>query len=242
MEKALDKKNTKKPLLLFLMLAIVLSLTGVVLARFIMKKSQTAMIEAENFYFTSDYLKESKAEYTIDAGNAPFKIEVFNYEDSQRITQSSIEFNVAVTNGSVVTTNQTLAGNTQSSQEIEIKPNNGAKEVTVTVTSKKPYQKVLSATFKKNIEKHSSIIDKAGNKAAVLTLEYTDSTKSIQIELPDGVIPDGTNPKIEAYANNVVRFKHDETGIYSINLFKTDATKTLTTNATFTDTITITSE
>lgn len=243
------KRNRKKRrmsgiLLLVLAIGTLLSLSGITIASYIMQNSQSEIVGTENFYFTSNFLKEESenAVYYIDnPDSGDFTVKLFNYADKLRVTDTEITYAVSVVGGSVQETNGSIAsGSDKQEASILITPGEGSSEIKVTVVSVKPYQKKLTATFIRKIGNTYSVEDKNGNSAAVLTMTCTDSEKDVTINLPDNVIPDQANDKVKKNADGTYTYRCSKPGAYSIVLLKTDRDMNLSvTDTQFTDTITV---
>lgn len=252
-EEAMKVKTIRQrrwlPILTLLLLVFLLGFAGAAAARYAMRDRQKEIVEAKNFYFESDFLKEKseKTEYFIDPMETEFPIKLHNYADSQRVTQTDITYHVDITGGTVGgTAKGTLVGSgSQSTETISIVPlvASGAEErtVTVTATSDIPYTKVLTATFVLKEGNDYTVEDAEGNRAAVLTMTCADAEKEITITLPDGVIPDEANDRVTSSTNtsgeNICTFHSPGYGVYSLVLLKTNKGLKLAGNGSFADTI-----
>lgn len=243
------KQRRWLPIFMLLLLVFLLGFAGAAAARYAMRERQKGIVEANNFYFDSDFLKEEseKAEYFIDPMETEFPIKLHNYADSQRVTQTDITYHVKITGGTVggnATIEGKLVGSGSQSTEISITPSApGAEErtVIVTATSNKPYTKVLTATFVLKEGNDYTVEDVKGNRAAVLTMTCADAEKEITITLPDGVIPDEANDRVTSSTNtsgeNICTFHSPGYGVYSLVLLKTNKELNLAGNGSFADTI-----
>ena len=89
-------KRTKLPLRTLLVCGglglALLAGAGVTAARYVMQNRQSGVMTAEEFYFTSDLLREPSetALYYIDPKAETFSFHLFNYADSQRTTPQAI--------------------------------------------------------------------------------------------------------------------------------------------------------
>lgn len=254
MRKIDRKRRVKAPWLLIAVLGMLLAFSGITAARYVNQVKKGNLMSAENFYFTSDLLREESADesktavYYIDPLAENFTVELYNYADNMRIMSKDINYTVNVENGTANPVSGTLSvsGNSAVKAEITIRPttnssagNAGAgktsgtsntSDVTVTVTSTSPYKKTLKAVFKRELGNQFQLEDKTGNRAAVLTMTCADSSKSISITLPEGVIPDKTDSRVTEYKDNIWTFKSPGEGVYTLILLKKDASKVLTGN------------
>lgn len=219
---------------------ILLGFAGIGMARYVMEKNKAEIAAAENFYFTSNLLKEDAAENTIlyvDPSKASFTVNLYNYADEQRKTASDIKYTVTVVNGSSNPDSGTIANNTEKA-EITITPIDKSKDVIVTATSTSPYKKELKATFKISLGNQYTIEDTVGNTAAVLMMTFTGSGGDVTLELPNTVIPDENNPNISKVDGNW-KFNVAQDRIYSLILLKQNQTLNLSGSGTFADSIQI---
>lgn len=219
---------------------ILLGFAGIGMARYVMEKNKAEIAAAENFYFTSNLLKEDAAENTIlyvDPSKASFTVNLYNYADEQRKTASDINYTVTVANGSSNPNSGTIAKDSEKA-EITITPTDKSKDVIVTATSTSPYKKELKATFKISLGNQYTIEDTVGNTAAVLMMTFTGSGGDVTLELPNTVIPDENNPNISKVDGNW-KFNVAQDGIYSLILLKQNQTLNLSGNGVFADSIQI---
>ncbi len=239
-------KKKKPRVVLFggFLLLILLACAGVTAARYMMKNSQSGVVAAKEFYFTSDLLRESEkaAIYYIDPKAETFSIRLFNYADPQRTAPDQIAYSVEAENGvaEVTPASGTLPGGAQNEAVITVTPAAGSQEdITVTATSKAPYQKTLQAIFRRSLGNRYTVSDQPGNTAAVLTMTCADSGGNVAIALPSGVIADQADSRI-AYANGTsYMFAAPGSGVYSVVLLKTDTGKDLSGSGQFANTIDI---
>lgn len=229
MKKRDRRKKKRLPGILILLVLteiIVLVFAGYTAARYVLQKKEMTVAEASEFYFTSDLLRETTGDvpvYYIDPQNADFQIKLYNSADSQRVTSAEIEYTVEVTNGAADKTNGTIKGGIAGASPITVTPDKDAKEaVEVTVTTTKPYARTLSAAFTLALGNQYSIEDAEGNIAAVLTMNCTDDAKTVKLSLPEGVIPDNTNDRVEKEGEDY-RFQSSGHEVYSIVLLKKDS-------------------
>lgn len=220
---------------------ILLGFAGIGMARYVMEKNKAEIAAAENFYFTSNLLKEDAAENTIlyvDPSKASFTVNLYNYADEQRKTASDIKYTVTVVNGSSNPDSGTIANNTEKA-EITITPIDKSKDVIVTATSTSPYKKELKATFKISLGNQYTIEDTSGNTAAVMMMTFTGSGGEIKLELPNTVVPDENNSYISKDINGNWLFNVQQDGIYTLILLKQDQSINLSGSGTFADSIQI---
>ncbi len=216
---------SKKTASAIIILGILAAFAGVTAARYVMQRTNQGIIAAQDFYFTSDFLKEEsdKALYFIDS-KIPVTIHLYNSEDSLRTTPGEIRYQVEVAGGTYTDSSNGVVGSSADPEvsDLVVVPDEAAQSITVTVTSTAPYKKVLTAEFK--IEKGNAVGLEAnvGSRVAVLTMTCADDAKAIEITLPDGVIPDQTNDNVISFdtSGRICRFHSPGYGMYSLILFK----------------------
>lgn len=204
--------------------AVLLALGGITAARYVQQHRQDGVASAKEFYFTSNYLKESKenATYFIDPKIGSFQIALYNTEDLQRQTAKDIRYTVTAEGAGVEdSANGTLTGEQQSMALLTVSPTVAEGKVTVTAKAFSPYQKELTATFELALGNQYQVEDETGNTAAVLTVTCTDDGGSISIILPDGVVPDATDGRVDSESGEY-KFTAPGPGVYSLVLLKTN--------------------
>lgn len=235
------KKQNKKSYLWILLVGIVIGscFFGGYYAKYAHKESMDKDVKSERFYFTSNYLTENGKKYTLSSGTKQVDIELYNYADNKRISDSTISYKYTVNGGDE---NQgSIVGKNKFSSTIELTNlSQGTYEVVVQATS--PYTKTLKGTFEIPEEEDSitySVDDSQGSPYVILTVSTNDYEGNIQISWPDGVIPDTTQEEFE----NVDTWKNNkyESGTksipvskkyssYTFQFLKTDTTKSYSEN------------
>ena len=207
------------------LLAVTALITGITMSKYITTlQLEPALADAEDFYFTSDLLKEEpeNAEYRIDPQANMIEIQLSNSADLKRVTSERIDYEVRAEGAILDKTAGTLAGGEESTAKIVITPENSKAPVTVTVTTTYPYQKTLKATFVPAVGNYYTVEDKAGDTAAVLTVACTDTAGEIAVTLPNGVILDAANSLVEKKSDGGYIFHPPGKGVYSLVLLKSD--------------------
>ena len=77
-----------------------LTLTGIVFAKYINKRSDDVPVYASSFYFESNYLTSDNHNYSIGAGKTGFTLELRNFENALRVSEVDCTYYVTVTTDS----------------------------------------------------------------------------------------------------------------------------------------------
>lgn len=244
------RKGQRVALVLVTAAGIVLFLAGMAAARYMKQESQSGVVEAQTFYFTSDMLKEDTGTYFIDPMVESFTIELYNFADSERVTSAEITYRVTVTGGTVEGGGAVFQGTMKAGEKNSVpisvvptaKPENSGgtlelEEIRVVAESESPYKKTLTGVFKRQLGNQYMVEDENGHNAAVLTMVCADGEKDVTITLPPGVIPDEADVRVTGYKDNQCTFRSPGYGIYSLVLLKSEAGIILTGQDSFADAI-----
>ena len=241
----MNKNKKSRRLLRFLpgivLLTVLAAGVSVTAARYVSRKEQSGIIAPQQFYFTSDLLKEEAEDvkYYIDPDRANFTVQLFNYADAQRITQTEIPYEIEVTNGSASPESGKLSAGSQTTAEITVTPVKNDQVTTVTVKSMSPYEKTLKAVFEKGLGNQYTVEDHEGNAAAVLTMICADSSRDIKIQiLSDQITVNQADDRVKLNGSEFI-YTSPGLGVYSLILLKSDTSLNLTAGGQFADSITI---
>ena len=215
------RKRQRAALMLITAAGIMLSLAGIAAARYMKQESQSGVVEAQTFYFTSDLLKEDggTAAYFIDPMAQSFTIELYNFADSERVTSADITYRVSVTGGTVEGGDTGIQGTIKAGEKS-----------TVPIS-------VIPAAKPEGGGGTVELEEISGRNAAVLTMVCADGEKDITVTLPSGVIPDEADIRVTGYKDNKCTFHSPGYGIYSLVLLKSEADIGLSGKDSFADAI-----
>ena len=234
------RKQQRAALMLITAAGIMLSLAGIAAARYMKQESQSGVVEAQTFYFTSDLLKEDggTAAYFIDPMAQSFTIELYNFADSERVTSADIIYRVSVTGGTVEGGDTGIQGTIKAGEKSTVpisvipadKPEGGGgtvelEEIRVVAESVFPYKKTLTGVFKRQLGNQYVVEDESGRNAAVLTMVCADGEK------------DKADIRVTGYKDNKCTFHSPGYGIYSLVLLKSEADIGLSGKDSFADAI-----
>lgn len=215
--KKIQKTKADGRTLLIVITAVLL--TGILavglLAKYRSDNQKQAELIASQFHFSSDYLEEGKTKtYEITDWMNGFDIQLYNYEKENEalISADDIEYQVQLSDPGKwgLTDNHNgefKKDEGKTSQTIRINPQNGVNEndqITVTVTTTKPFKKTLSATFvmKGKNQPDYTIVDKKDG-TMMLTIQSNSYSGDINIQWPsDKYVPDNTDPLMESWTNS----------------------------------------
>lgn len=143
----------KKIILIFFIFLIFSSFVFIIpaFAKYLIEQGKQSEITSEDFYFSSDYLKDDDIvpEYRIYGSLVTF--EVRNYIDSLRVYDKDINYVVTTSSGNIDINSGTFSANTSQTDIISLsysfEEDEYQKEIIVTARSTFPYIKDLKAKF-----------------------------------------------------------------------------------------------
>lgn len=223
-------------ILVIIILVVILGAT-IILGRYLQEHQKSSLYEAENFYFTSDLLKEESAVSFWKDGVNKLKINFSNSADKLRYTKSDINAVVRLSefidNRKFVKKreiNLTLEGNKITNKEIVFDNlEKGAYKIEAITSS--PYVKKLEGMFaidsNNNTIKHL-VNDRADSTVLMLKISTIDYEGNIKIKFPDGLYPDNNEDAfkdvdIDNSKEVIVKFKHHSS--YTYKFYKKDPKK-----------------
>lgn len=231
------KKNKRTPILtaLLLLMVCVATFGGFTVARYALSQTgKSGLASAEEFYFTSDLLKEEGASYDVYNWGDGIPIQLKNYEDSLRYNTEEISYTVTcepactVTyNGNTTINENKISGGNANSIEIKVKPTDLTKtQITVTVETSSPYKKTLKATFTATgkLQPKYQITDSSGEPTAELILTGGAEKSTITLSWDNTkIMPDRTNKYLSfGSTNSTCTITTEASASYRILLFKTN--------------------
>lgn len=223
-------------MLVIIILVVILGAT-IILGRYLQEHQKSSLYEAENFYFTSDLLKEESSVSFWKDGVNKLKINFSNSADKLRYTKSDINAVVRLSefidNREFVKKreiNLTLEGNKITNKEIVFDNlEKGAYKIEAITSS--PYFKKLEGIF--SIDSNNNNIkhlvnDRADSTVLMLKISTIDYEGNIKIKFPDGLYPDNNEDAfkdvdIDNSKEVIVKFKHHSS--YTYKFYKKDPKK-----------------
>lgn len=226
--------NNKKIYFIVLIL-IFLFFTASVLAKYLLKKHESFLYDANDFYFESNLLAENTNQkaYTYKHGIDYIEFILKNNIDELRYSDVSITYMVTITdlNGNNVNDKSgniinpiidTLEKGAINNSTVKFE-NLKTGTYTVTAISTKPYKKQLQANFILTNEDDSityQVSDAADSPVLNLTVSTKDYHGNVKITWPVGVAPDSTDVNFEtlntgyASGKQIVSFKSDSEYVF----------------------------
>jgi hypothetical protein len=157
------KRIKKRTIIIIIALLVITSPLTITFSKYVVKKIGDYILEANNFYFNSDKLKEGGANYQMNnwTGVSAFNIQfdLNNRKNNILSSSSDIDYTINITCPTDVTctldspsTGTIYAASISNNFNLTINPTRTFKEnesisVTVTAASTSPYIKTLSATY-----------------------------------------------------------------------------------------------
>ena len=198
----------------------------------------SAVVQAKEFYFSSDLLAVGGKTYPLNPGTKSITIKLYNFDDELRYSETDISCTLAVTGGpdgnpaTISSANVTLTGGKKSESSIILSNLQDGGTYTITAIGTGGYEKILSATFEinhqgKNAYKYLEM-DPSG-AFVLLTVWTEDVSGDVSISIPAGFIPDTTDSTLAGMQNYrtdsgkyqpVNGYKAGALGVYSSHTYR----------------------
>ena len=228
------KPANKKKLLsgfsvsMLFLLALAVTLSAFVLAKYTGSWQVDSQVTAKAFYFESDLLNGGS--HTLPAGTEQLSFRLMNHPDSLRRSEVDIEYTATLLkDGSAVAT---MPGTLTVAEETETVTFDldglSAGTYTLRCSATAPYAKTLTAPFtllSADASVTHTVEDGSGSPVCYLTVTVGDYSGDVSIRWPAGVTPDPQDPAGEnmTFASNseyrFTFFKNDITKVYTKNDF-----------------------
>ena len=193
-----------------LLLLVSCAATCGVLAKYVHTvKEDSPSVRGKAFYFESDLLASKSREIALHAGTGETSFTLRNYENALRVSEVEITYTVTVTsedplftvNGETVT-EKTVTKTLQADANIETERTVTLGELddgfryAVSVTASGGYRKTLQATFAvASADGFYMNVTDYGKQGYLLLTVWSENVRGIiEIDVPKGLIPDGTDP------------------------------------------------
>lgn len=194
----------RRPLLIALVVLLLAAAVWGVSAKYIYQSESKGLAHAGEFYFTSDMLTaEGGKTYPLNSGTTTVSFYLRNYE-GLNLSDLDINYTVTVEPADGVTVDSasgTLEAVNESEKKIVLSGLKKGTKYTVTATGQNGYSETLSATF--DIKDDTGVYKNTRYFGDYLLLTvWTEGMKAtdIEIPIPIGLIPDATDPMLQALA------------------------------------------
>lgn len=240
-----QKKQQKKGLpLVWLLLVLILAVLiaggiGSSAAKYTQSDSGQTMVEAPEFYFTSDLLSVEPQNYVLNSGIQEVNFTLRNRADELRVSEVPIDYTVTATSGTITPEQGNISAGVQPNVEVELSDMQPGVIYEVTATGNAGYSQTLKAVFtiSDNEEDVYKNLEMSSDDYYMLLTVWTHNVKGdLTIEFPENLIPDNTYEGMESvynhsggenkftvdnfekYSSQIFRFFHSS-GIYSASDF-----------------------
>ena len=223
-------------------LAIVLVISGGIYAKYINERSYgDRPMSAAAFYFESDYLTPTGHVYSLNALTNEVVVELYNFENELRVSEVDCTYTVTVEteDGEFALSNSTYEAkkNVATTNKITLSGLRQGYSYKVSVVSEGGYSKTLSAEFQIGMVAtgfFKNVNDKQGSEYVILTVWSEFVKGDVEFTVPEGLIPDDTDPMLadpqidtERKFTDAESFA-DEYSSRSYRFFKTDKNRVYT--------------
>ena len=232
-----EKLNGKRLLaVLVLSFVLILSVGGVVFAKYLTSLDADSPISSADFYFESDLLSAtSSPHYTLMAGVDEIRFNLKNHPDALRHSDCDITYKVTLSKDGAAVASKTGYLTITSSEKfitsevafIDLVPGT----YTVTAQATAPYTATLSARFELIATVDDliwSVSDVSGSPFASLTIETVDYEGDVAVEWPSGTQPDVLDPLMIGAVGNTHAVHFEKNSEYVITFFKTNPASVFT--------------
>jgi len=191
----------RRPLLIALVILLLAAAVWGVSAKYIYQSESKGLAHAGEFYFTSDMLTaEGGKTYPLNSGTTTVSFYLRNYEG---LNLSDLDINYTVTvepadGVTVANASGTLEAVNESEKKIVLSGLKKGTKYTVTATGKNGYSETLSATF--DIKADAGVYKNTRyfGDYLLLTVWTMGRDATVNITVPERLIPDGTDPALVA--------------------------------------------
>lgn len=202
MEHKIKRKIT--PHMIYIGILILIMLVAIVfgvVAKYIQQRKPELLAKARMFYFTSDFLKEEGASYSLKPNTTQVTFNLKNHIDELRYSDDDVNYKVYLND---VEIGNGVFDEEKTSKEFTFSVENG-KTYQVRAEGEAGYKKTLTATFvvmdpSRSFYKH---LDASNEHFVILTVWTEDISGDVKVTFPAGLIPDTTDDKLKDVLNYV---------------------------------------
>lgn len=211
----MKKSNTMKIMTMVICAVLLISaiaLVGGVAAKYLHRHLDgDSAVGAARFYVESNYLATIHKDYYLNANTPSVTVELYNFLDEYRVSEVDIQYTVTVettdaafslTDGQKETAENTVrvtktiaVPKEKTTTQIPLEGLKNGHSYTVKVVAKGGYEKTLSATFHvaESADKSGFTVTRNDN-FVVLTIWMGSTGGTVTFTVPEGLIPDETDP------------------------------------------------
>lgn len=227
-------RKTAAPLILF---CVCIIFAAGVAAKYLKETTVVNSAVAKEFYFTSDLLDGATHEITAleNNGTASVTFQLMNHADALRYSEVAVPYTVTVSGGSgtpiVMPSEGELSGGSVRDASITVSGMKEGETYTITAVTNGSYTETLTGTFEIHSTDKSVHNGFSDHGAYVeLTLWTADYSGAVELNYPEGLIPDNTDSEMEKW-DNAAGVSETKTVTFGTNsshtfrFFKSDASK-----------------
>lgn len=198
--KKLCGRFSRRTLLVSLAAAVVLTACAVggIYAKYVYDRDRFGLVATPNFYFQSDLLSADGAEYKLNSGTKAITFTLTNSADDLRFSDEEISYTVTSDGGSLSVGAGTLEKGEKRTVTVTLTGLEDGKTYTVTAVGTAGFEETLTATFTVQSDAHAVYMhtDTSNPAFVVLTVWTKDLAGTVTVTIPEGLIPDNTDPNM----------------------------------------------
>lgn len=202
---------SKRTLLTSLAAAVVLTACAVggIYAKYVYDRDRFGLVGTPSFYFQSDLLMAGGARYTLNSGTKSVTFTLTNSADDLRFSDEDISYTVTSDGGSLSVMEGTLTKKIKSEDTVTLSGLEDGKTYTVKAIGKAGFEETLTATFTVQSDAHAVYMhtDTSNPTFVVLTVWTKDLSGTVTVTIPEGLIPDNTDPSMEKFTTETRQFQ-----------------------------------
>ena len=193
----------RRVLLMSLAVAAILTTLAVggIYAKYVHNGNRFGLVGTPSFYFQSDLLMASGARYTLNSGTKSVTFTLTNSADDLRFSDEDISYTVTSDGGSLSVTEGSLTKAKKSEVTVTLSGLEDGKTYTVTAVGVAGFEETLTATFTVESDAHAVYMhtDTSNPAFVVLTVWTKDLAGTVTVTIPEGLIPDNTDPSMRDF-------------------------------------------
>ena len=201
---------SKRTLLTSLAAAVVLTACAVggIYAKYVYDRDRFGLVATPNFYFQSDLLSADGAEYTLNSGTKAITFTLTNSADDLRFSDEEISYTITSDGGSLSVIEGVLTRGEKSTVTVTLSGLEDGETYAVTAVGVAGFEETLTATFTVQSDAHAVYMhtDTSNPAFVVLTVWTKDLSGTVTVTIPEGLIPDNTDPRMATFTTETRSF------------------------------------